>query len=1185
MPPRKPFPLPARRLADLFSTALLLGLFFQLTTRGFAETIFQLGTFDESSAEFSPINDPVTGQRRINYADPTQDPVFVVGRSDPARHWFALQPGNANGATGSREHPFTIEFQLDQTSPSNRFRLNLALLAYSTRLPALRITVNNASGWLYQRPVLAYTGGDPAVFFLPHYSTSKLVCDIPGHLFRNGTNRITLTPVDDPGDRDDVRPSGYPWPGNSAVVHDAISLERMEPPSSNESPGTKLTAIEPTCFFFNRGPGNKLVQEVVVYLTDAPRQAEVNLILPSGPISQQLSNPNAFGESRLVFLVPEISTACNGRLEINSPSGRQEIPVTLMPRRKWEILVVANEHLDIGYTDYDSKVAELQSRTIDTALELFRKHPDFRFSLDGYWVAEQFLRGRTPGQVRAMQDAVRKGQIGIPAVYGSAFTGFAGLENLIRALYPSKRLLDRFDVPMNFALITDVPSYSWSWASVLAAAEIPYLVAASDAYRGPFLLHNRFNETSPHRWEGPDGGRVITWYSRHYHQVASLFGMPPVLAQGRESLPRFLQAYEHPGYPADTVLLYGTQVENTDLDPAQATFVKEWNSRFAHPRLRHATFGEAMKLISDKSKSALPVHRGDGGPYWEDGLGANAKITSLARQNIQRVLSAEKFSTLASILNPTYAPDKTAIEGIWRNLLLTDEHTWHADQSVREPTSQQSQKQGEIKDSRSIRARQDLEHLLGRSLSAIAEKTRSPHGTLLVFNSLSWARGGIIELDLPKGRILKDAATGSRLGQQLLHTGNGIQHVRVWVPDVPALGFRLLRIEPGIIDQAKPGADSFAGILENRFYQIGLDAGSGRIRSIRDKESGRDLIDHFRLDAGFNRYLYVTGADELPNRLVQYSSVSPLPALRIHPAVGGRLVSIQTNDFSTSARIESSSLNTPGISTEIVLYNDRKRIDFINRVEKMEVLTREAAYFEFALNLKSPTFRYATQNGHVDPSRDLLPGAGMEWFTTQGWINASDESLSVTLVPLDAPLFTLGGIARGEWPRSWVPREPRILSYVMNNYTPEGYQAGQGGTFIFRHSLTSRTAFDATDASRFAAEVMTPLEVNEISRGDKSAGDRGIYVDPVLSGISIHPPDVTLVNWKLAEDGDGTILRFVENAGKTARVRVQSDLWKARSATLCNAVEDNRQSLKTANGAFEFETRPFGITTIRLRMK
>jgi hypothetical protein len=91
--------------------------------------------------------------------------------------------------------------------------------------------------------------------------------------------------------------------------------------------------------------------------------------------------------------------------------------------------VVPHEHIDVGYTDYDSKVAELHSRVLDEALDLAARVPDFRFTVDGFWTVEQFLRGRSPERVARLAEAVKAGQILIPANYASQLTGFASLES------------------------------------------------------------------------------------------------------------------------------------------------------------------------------------------------------------------------------------------------------------------------------------------------------------------------------------------------------------------------------------------------------------------------------------------------------------------------------------------------------------------------------------------------------------------------------------------------------------------------------------------------------------------------------------------------------------------------------------------------------------------------------------
>ena len=149
------------------------------------------------------------------------------------------------------------------------------------------------------------------------------------------------------------------------------------------------------------------------------------------------------------------------------------------------------------------------------------------------------------------------------------------------------------------------------------------------------MLQARWNEKSPFYWEGPDGGRVLMWYSRAYLQTATLFGTPPGVAAVRDSLPVFLQAYAGPHYKANAAIIFGTQLENTILSKEQAYLRGEWQKEYAWPRLEYSNFAEAMGEIEKQFGQEIPVYRGDLGPYWEDGFGSDSQHTSLHRQNQQ----------------------------------------------------------------------------------------------------------------------------------------------------------------------------------------------------------------------------------------------------------------------------------------------------------------------------------------------------------------------------------------------------------------------------------------------------------------------------------------------------------------------------------------------------------------------
>ena len=275
-------------------------------------------------------------------------------------------------------------------------------------------------------------------------------------------------------------------------------------------------------------------------------------------------------------------------------------------------------------------------------------------------------------------------------------------------------------------------------------------------------------------------------------------------------------------------------------------------------------------------------------------------------------------------------------------------------------------------------------------------------------------------------------------------------------------------------------------------------------------------------------------------------------------------------------------MNTPRIETEVILFDGQKKIEFINRVCKTEVYTKEGVYFAFPFSLDHPRFRYEIQNGFVDPARDQMPGAGKEWFSVQGWVAAEQDGVTAALVPVDAPLVTLGDIARGTWPEEFGQRPGTIFSYVMNNYWKTNYAAAQGGEFTFRYVLTSGRELQPAFLSRLGREEMSPVETDEITWLDKFANTPRPLASAQGSFLRVNQPDVVLVTWKMAEDGDGMVMRFLDVAGKENTVEVETPLVDVKSACMSDALERRQEALQTSTHGFKFSIKPFQIVTVRL---
>jgi alpha-mannosidase len=1108
-------------------------------------TLWELGKFDQAIREFNAV--------------PASHVVYQVGKSDWAQDWPGVQ------TSGSL---YEIHFNLS-AAPRGVYQLKVSTLTSYPRTPALQIEINGHKEFHYLHPKPIYLADQR------FRAADLLTVAFPAEYLKAGENDLTIAVVDsqDPGSETSA--------ALQTVAYDFISFSGD--PHAAYAKSAVTADVVPTIYYLLRA--GRLVEEVDAFLhfNRAVPAGHATLLLNGDRYTAEISAAGDAGEERFRFDVPEWQGTTAAELEISAGAHRN-FKLSLTAERKWTIFVVSHTHVDIGYTDYQGKVAEIQANTLVEAADLIEKYPDFRFATDGSWNLEQLLETRSQAQRNRVLGLIRADKIGVPADYFNLLTGYASLETLYRSLYYSKSLSREFGLPFDYATTTDVPAYTGAYPSVLASAGIKYWAVGGNQDRATVLAHEQWNEKSPFWWEGPEGEKVLFWYSRGYAQIGSVFGANPQNDAIYQSLPIFLAPYDKPGYKPDAALIYGAQDENTDLHPYLATFATTWNQAFAYPKLQYATFTDFFSYVDKNFGAKLPTYKGDMGPYWEDGIGSDAYYAAEDRQNQSDALSSEIVSTVSHIANPNAHPPKEELNDAWSKILLFAEHTWGAGGSIGQPDRDESVKQLAVKDNFATQARFDLEDIANRSMAQLAHEIHVPARTLVVFNGLNWKRDALMETDLNKNVELYDLTAHERVPVEVLSERENFVHVRFLARGLPPVGYKCFQIRAVTSSSAAPPATETNPVVENKYYRIAVDPETGAVKSIVDKQLDHELVD-LHSPYKFGEYLYVTGGDPKGNgltRMIHPYQALPVAELTIHPAIDGMYLGAEKTPWGHSIKLHSSDVNTPAIDLEIRLYDDQKRIDFDYSVQKSYTTAKEGVYFAFPTAVQSPQFAYATQQGWVDPAHDLLKGASLEWFNIQKWMAVHDSGMAVGIVPLDASLASFGDINRGLWPSEFTPKTSTLFSYAMNNYWHTNYRAGQGGAFTFRYVLTSAKDFDPPALSRLGWESMEAPVLDSVINQDKAGDPDEPLPAEGTSFLEINSPNIVLVTWKLAEDGKGTILRLQETAGQSADVTVTLPYSKIQSAALCNSVEDHLHDLTVTNNQIHLAFRPHEVLTVGL---
>ena len=168
----------------------------------------------------------------------------------------------------------------------------------------------------------------------------------------------------------------------------------------------------------------------------------------------------------------------------------------------------------------------------------------FRWNPEAIWVLDHFLRQASTAERDAFLASVRRGEIGIDALYGNMLTGLCRPEELLRLLRMGPALEQRTGVPVESAMITDVPGYTWGLVPAFAHTGVKYFSIGPNG--GDRIGHTIAAwGDKPFWWVGPNGkDKVLVWMTgTGYYRVF----------QSAQMLQDYLAGLEARGYPYDMV--------------------------------------------------------------------------------------------------------------------------------------------------------------------------------------------------------------------------------------------------------------------------------------------------------------------------------------------------------------------------------------------------------------------------------------------------------------------------------------------------------------------------------------------------------------------------------------------------------------------------------------------------------
>ncbi|HLW87670.1 MAG TPA: glycoside hydrolase family 38 C-terminal domain-containing protein [Terriglobales bacterium] len=825
--------------------------------------------------------------------------------------------------------------------------------------------------------------------------------------------------------------------------------------------------------------------------------------------------------------------------------------------RQFTIRAVGNSHIDMAWLWPWTETVEVVRNTFQSALNLMREYPDFRFTMSSArtyeWIEEKY-----PDLFKEIKQRVQEGRWEvIGGMWVEPDLNMPAGESLVRQILVGKRYFQKtFGVDVKIGWNPDSFGYNWQLPQIYKKSGIDYFVTQKLLWAHEFT-------TFPYKlfwWEAPDGSRLLTYFPHDYaggidgESMAKDLSIwaPSMYGPQLADTPEMMHLYgvgDHGGGPTRTMLDNAIRLMSPDV---------------VYPKFE---FGNAQGFFEDLEKRlpAMDV------PTWKDELyfqyhrgvfTTQAETKRRIRRSEELLLDAEMYSSVASLYGRTYPQQE--LEVAWKNLLFDHFHDIMPGSGIAVNYLEAKRNLEDV----GRAGREVMDGALGEILAHI--NTQGEGVPVTVFNSLSWPRTEVIEIEaqLP-GRAqyveVVDSA-GKPAESQLLAIDPDTHRTRVLVlSHIPAVGYATYFLRAA----AKPAVNhsvvkASASALENEFIRVRIDPRTGCMTSLFDKRSQTEALAPAETDTGGPRNAIcgnlLQAFYDQPKRWDAWNIDADFEKQHWDLDKSDKVELVEQGPLRAVIRVKNHFQNSTFVR-DITLYAGVPRVDVKMHAEWNEkhILLKVA----FPLSARNDKATFEIPYGSVErPTTRRTPAEQAEFeVPAQHWADISDATHGFSLLNdckygYDAKgnVLRLSLLRSPEWPDPHADEGAHDFTYSLYPH---------GGTW--REAQTVRRGYELND-----------------KLFSKQTGKHQGALPAQHSFVQIEEENVVLTAFKKAEDGDSLILRFYEWAGKESEVTLKLPVM-AQSAEETDLMEKPVGSLSLRDGAVDLHTKPYEIKTIRVR--
>jgi alpha-mannosidase len=952
--------------------------------------------------------------------------------------------------------------------------------------------------------------------------------------------------------------------------------------------GDDLEAIE---LFNSAKPGDKVLVAVkllasaddknfrgatmrVLFAANRPSPEDLRKqIVSAAALVPSLAPGNPADAAILIKAVDQIDTVALDHADQTAfDASLQRAQSALAPLRPLlqtaNIHLTGNSHIDAAWLWPWTETVDVVKRTFGTAAQLMNEYPTYTYTQSAaaysQWVADKY-------PVLNSQIKQRVGENRWELVGGMWLEPDLNMpdgESLVRQLLVGQSTFNRlYGKTAKIGWNPDSFGYNWQLPQIYKRSGIDYFVTQKMAWNDTNNLPLKL-----FWWESPDGSKVLTYFPHDYAnenlnptRLTADLNVARRFAPGMTTMMDLYGTGDHGGGPTREILDEGLRwmepgvvMPHEEYGTALPYLTKvEGQLNAASPTWNYKTLATGDTSLPTPPASEISV------PTWKDELyleyhrgvfTTQANHKRNMRNSEEWMLDAEKYASLAWLDGRAYPAEE--LTGAWKHVLFNQFHDLAAGSGIGIIYKEAQKDYDQVRWATDEVSRKSLD-----TLSAQIDTRVLVGVPVIVFNSLGWERGGVIEVSvqLPtagaKSVTLLDAKSRVVPSQVVSHDDKtNTFRVLFSTRSVPSLGYTVLHAVPG--KRVFPTDLKTTGTtIENALLRLTVDPQTGCITSLFDKKSNFESIASG--GCGNELQAFKDTPTEYDAWNIDPGTYDVAPTL-LHAVDSVKL--IESGPLRSVIRVTRTWQSSKFVQ-DITLYAGDDRILVNNDIDWHETHVLLKASFPLAASSDSATYeipygaiaRPTTRNNSFEKAKFEVPA--LRWAdlgdSTHGFSLLNNSKYGYDAV---GNLLRLTLLRSPTWPDPDADRQEHHFTYALYPHGGNWKQAQS-----VRHGYEFNYRLKAMQV--FAHTGPMPAE---------------------HSFVSIAEPNVVLTAMKKAEDGNALVLRFYEWEGKAGNVTLSVPAG-AESATLVNLMEKPEGSALSVTGSkVTVPITPFQIQTVQI---